>query len=258
MAKDNEGVEEVDLSASDRKRVGELLNGAPGAPKKSRRGIQQTVELPKIDFKTLEIEINGISPLIVHAWSKKAIQQMLDKQLGKASKGKEPKDPLQDFKGSLYPVLVDGKLTWGVPAPSFKAAAVTSANAIGLVMTKMRQAFHVSSGVVPILAEPLPKALFTEWDHKYEKELTDEHAAGISMRLDLVRLETGVADLRFRAFWPEWSALLTVEYNTALISADQLVMLIDVAGYGCGIAEWRPSAPVCRSGEYGRFRVKRG
>lgn len=226
---------------------------------RAKEQVQEIVSLPKLDFRTVDIHVEGISPLIVHAWSAKAIKMMLDKQMKKAEKGREAKNPLEDFRGSLYtvPELKDGKKQWGVPAPAFKAAGVSAANVIELQMTKMRLAFHVQHYCVPILADPLPKELWTEYDHQYEKELKDEHAAGISMRMDLVRLETGVADIRFRACWPKWKAVLQVEYNAGVISLEQLLMLFDAAGYSCGVCEWRPSAPQCRSGEYGRFRVAR-
>jgi hypothetical protein len=223
----------------------------------SEKTVQDLVTLPKLDFRTVEIHVESLSPLIVHAWSKKAIQMMLDKQMGRASAGREKKNPLKDFQGSLYPVMHDGKQMWGVPAPAFKAAAVSAANTVDLKMTQMRLAFHVASYTVPIFADPLPKGLWTEYDHEYEKELKPYHDQGISMRMDLVRLETGVADIRFRGSWPTWAAKLQVEYNAATISLEQLIMLFDAAGYGCGIAEWRPSAPQCRSGEFGRFRVAR-
>jgi len=76
------------------------------------------------------------------------------------------------------------------------------------------------------------------------------------MREDMVRLETGVADIRYRAGFPEWTANLTITYNASIISREQLLNLIEAAGYG-GVGEWRPSAPKCASGSFGCFRVKR-
>jgi hypothetical protein len=76
------------------------------------------------------------------------------------------------------------------------------------------------------------------------------------MREDTVRLETGVADLRYRAGFPEWAANLEITYNADIISKEQLYNLVDAAGYG-GIGEWRPSAPKCSSGSFGCFHIKR-
>lgn len=75
------------------------------------------------------------------------------------------------------------------------------------------------------------------------------------MREDMVRLETGVADLWYRAEYPEWSAALRISYNANMLSLEQLVNLVNAAGFG-GVGEWRPSAPKSASGSYGCFRVK--
>src|SRR5688572_21006546 len=104
--------------------------------------LQQAVELPEFKEETARFVVVGISPLIVHNWSKKAIAMMLGKQLGEAKAGRKAKDPFDDFRGSLYPV--EGKSgLYGVPAPAFKACAVSAANAVEEKMTQMRQAFHV-------------------------------------------------------------------------------------------------------------------
>jgi hypothetical protein len=215
--------------------------------------VNKTVDLPEWKLEVCEIHIVGKSPLITHAWSEKAIKMMLDKQMGIASKGREKKDPFADFKGSLYPVVGD-VMQFGMPAPAFKACSVTAANSVELKMTQMRQAFHVNFYTVPITGEPITKPL-TDWDVRYKKELAPYHKLGISMRMDVVRLETGVADLRFRAWWPKWKAKLEVEYNPRMITLPQLVNLIRAGGEGCGVGEWRPSSPHCRSGEYGRFTI---
>ena len=43
------------------------------------------IELPRLNLQTINITLLGDSPLIVHAWSRKAKQEMLDKQMKKAS-----------------------------------------------------------------------------------------------------------------------------------------------------------------------------
>lgn len=178
---------------------------------------------------------------------------MLDKQMGIASSGRNKKDPLSDFRGSLY-YLPQGK-GLGVPSPAFKACIVGGANDVELKMTEVKRCVHVNFYTTPIIAPPLAPELWTDWDHKYSDEIKQEHEWGCSMRMDLVRLESGVADIRFRGCFPIWEAELEVEYNAKVLTAEQVVNLFQSGGYGCGICEWRPSAPECRSGEYGRFEV---
>lgn len=219
----------------------------------SRTNKTALVEIPEINFRSVQIKVESKSPLIVHAWSEKAVKMMLDKQMKVACKGRDAKDPLKEFQGSLYRIPNNGG--FGIPSPAFKACIVTSANDVQMKMTEIKRAVHVNSFFTKIDAPPLQKASFTEWDTKYEKELKFEHSQGCSMRLDLVRLETGVADLRFRGSWPVWSCTIELEFNEAVISLEQLTNLLNAAGMGGGVCEWRPSSPQCRSGEYGRFTV---
>jgi len=74
------------------------------------------------------------------------------------------------------------------------------------------------------------------------------------MREDMVRLENGVADIRYRAgYWP-WSAILKIVYNSNILTLESLVNLVNAAGMG-GVGEWRPAAPKSATGTYGTFAV---
>lgn len=195
------------------------------------------IELPPLNIETLKVPLIGDSPLIVHAWSEKALRAMADKQQKKASAGREAKDPWADFVGSLYWLdkrpekateddIENGR--FGFPAVAFKAAAVTACTSIGGV-TKVaaRQAFHVEGEFVEIKGPPP------------------------SMRQDVCRVGMGTADLRYRGEFSPWSVDLTVKYNANLMSAAQVVNLFQTAGFAVGVGEWRPE----RDGPYGRFHV---
>lgn len=209
------------------------------------------VVLPQRRERKVQLFIESRTGLISHAWSEKASRMMLDKQMGIASAAREKKDPFKDFEASLYRVEGGG---FGMPAPAFKACSVTAANDVGLKMTEMRRAFHVNTYTVRIKGPQITKPI-TEWDEKYKIQLVPYHAEGISMRMDMVRLESGVADIRFRGWWPVWSCTLEVEFNEGVISLEQLVNLFSEGGYGVGIGEWRPSSPYVKSGEFGRFKI---
>lgn len=191
-----------------------------------------SIELPPLALETVEIPLIGTSPLIVHAWSEKALRAMANKQQKKASGGREAKDPHADFLGSLYWLSepqddVDGG-RFGFPAVAFKSAAVTACTSTGSI-TKVaaRQAFHVVGEMVEIVG-PAP-----------------------AMREDVTRVGMGTADLRYRGQFDPWGVRLRVQINTAVISAEQVVNLFNLAGFAVGIGEWRPE----RDGGYGRFRV---
>lgn len=195
------------------------------------------IVIPAPQIQRIEVPIIGISPLIVHAWSEKAKKMMLEKQQKKATGAKEAKDPHADFMASRY-ISEEG---WdGVPAGGFKAAVVGACRAVsGLPMTlAKRMCFVISDGTTANGSQQLVRI---EGEPR--------------MCQHMVRLESGVADIRFRAEFVEWSAKLKLEFNSGIISAEQLVNLISHAGYSEGICEWRPSAPQSATGECGRWRV---
>jgi len=182
------------------------------------------VQVPKIDVRTMQIRLVGDSPLICHAWSEKAKKQMLDKQMKKAKTAKEAKDPQRDYEDSLYKHPDGG---YGFPAVGFKSAAVSACRfADGMKMTEARGAFHVVGELVKIEGEP-------------------------SMREDMVKLQLSTADIRYRGQFYPWAATLTIAYNASVFSPEQIVNLMNLAGFGVGVGEWRPE----RDGSYGRFHV---
>lgn len=196
-----------------------------------------TVAIPRIDTRTMQLRLIGDSPLISHAWSQKAIEMMLAKQMKKAKTAKDAKDPWSDFCESLYwlsakpekPTEADvTKAEFGFPCVAFKAAAVGACRfSEGIKMTEARGAFHVSGELVKIESDP-PK-----------------------MRQDMVRIAMGTADVRFRGEFTQWAATITVAYNAAALSPEQIVNLFNLAGFGVGVGEWRPE----KDGSYGRFHV---
>ncbi|MEN0652375.1 MULTISPECIES: hypothetical protein [Hyphobacterium] len=195
------------------------------------------IELPRLAIETIEIPIEGDSPLIVHAFSKKAREAMLAKQTKKASAGRAAKNPWMDFCESLY--WLDGmpdepteadveKGRFGFPSVAFKSAMVTACTSIGgITKVAARQAFHVEGEYVE-LTGPAP-----------------------AMREDVARVGMGTADLRYRGEFDPWSAVLTVKFNANVMSAAQVVNLCQTAGFAVGVGDWRPE----RDGVYGRFHV---
>jgi hypothetical protein len=208
------------------------------APKKNGKATEaksevarKVLSLPELDFRQMTLKVVGMSPLIMNKFSQKMIGAMLDKQMKKASKGREAKDPDQMYKDSLY-LFPDGKKV-GFPAVGFKAAMVRAGKLLGMAMTDTRGKFHV-------LADPTGNGLI---------EIKGEHR----MRTDTVRLATGVADIRFRAEFPEWSSEITIMYNATWISQEQIAQLLTAAGFSCGIGEWRPEKS--SSGSFGLFKL---
>jgi hypothetical protein len=69
-----------------------------------------------------------------------------------------------------------------------------------------------------------------------------------------VRVGMGSTDLRYRPRYTEWKLRFLVDYDADLLQPSDIVNLINRAGFGVGIGEWRPE----RGGEYGRYEVLTG
>ena len=184
--------------------------------------------------------------MVCHAWSAKAIKQMLDKQMKKAKTAKEAKVPAQDFITSLHwltdmPEISDdpdkamaqaikavASGRFGMPSTAFKSCAVSACRfADGMKMTEARGAFHVNGEFVEIEAAPP------------------------IMREDMVRVGMGTADIRYRAEFTEWGATLNITLNKHAMSEAQVVNLLNLGGFGVGIGEGRPE----KNKSWGRFHV---
>lgn len=181
------------------------------------------IELPKLNLQIVQLGISGTSPLICHAWAFKARRAMLDKQMKRATNKREAKDPERDYEDSLYK-LDNGKL--GFPAAAFKNAMVGACRFADAKMTEVRGAVHVLGEMVEIVGAPSP-------------------------REDMVRLNGLTADIRFRGEFKEWRATLIIQFNANVISTEQVINLLNTAGFSIGVGEWRPE----KNGSFGRFSV---
>lgn len=229
-------------------------------------GSAATRRLPKIDDgvhverleiqppqrSTIKLQIAEVTPVIVHQWSEKAKRQMLadqqrDPKTAIKKKVREPKNPFEDFVGSLH-ILPGAKLpsgelktgeswpykpnTFGLPVAAFALGARATARFLGISKEVAQRAFFVVGELAPL---------------KYEK---------LVMREDMVRLDCWPPkpDIRYRGMFVGWSTEIMVDFDEELTSAVQIVNLFSRAGDG-GVCEWRPTAPKT-PGPWGRYKVQ--
>lgn len=194
-------------------------------------GARFVIQRPQ--FKLISIKLEGLSPLVVHRWSEKALGMMTAKQAGAPkTRKREARDPEAEFRASSY-VLDDN--SYGFPAGAFKLAAVSSCRLIdGITMTAARNLFVCPQEFVT-LTNPAP----------------DPNKAWPAMDTRPVRVGMGAADIRYRAlFWP-WACELQVRFVAGATSTEQIGYLLMLAGEAVGVGEMRPE----KGGNYGRFRI---
>lgn len=202
-----------------------------------------SLRLKRLEIVRFHVPVEGITPLVMHAWSQKAKDEMMSKGgPAKPKKQRPQRDPEADYQAARYLLEQPRSDGWtdGVPAVAFKAAITGAARAFdGVTMTALKQFIYVVGEaprmLVPIQGKP-------------------------EIREDMVRVGSGLntsADIRWRPqYWP-WRVDLIVQWPGHLFDVESMVSLIDAAGMG-GVGEWRPTAPKSTTGHLGMFQVVAG
>ncbi len=187
-----------------------------------------------------EITLRGKlgSILCVHAFAEKAKKEIRDKQQKKAKKAKAEREPIEEFLSARY---VDSALRECVPITAIKKAIISAATAFDdLTKVALRQALFVDCVAAPGAAlVPI--------------ENYDGTPAVATMREDAVTIGVNTRGLAYRPQYEQWQLRVRVEYNPRLVSREQLLALVDQAGWGVGICEGRPE----RSSALGWGRFER-
>lgn len=165
------------------------------------------------------------SILVVHQFGEKAKEEIRQKQQKKAKKAKEERKPEEEFRANRY-LDADGREC--VPVTALKKAIVSAATAFdNLTKVALRQAVFVAPTAAP------SSALVPIENH-------DGTPAVATMREDAVTIGINTRNLVYRPFYEEWRLRVRVEFNNTMVSKEQLMALIDHAGWGVGICEGRP------------------
>lgn len=217
----------------------------------------KVIYIKPMDERVMTVHIVGDTPLIVSNWTKKALQEMLDAQTGgkKTKKQRvakniwaecaqrlywmdgEPDIEYSDWTQDLYEQLTQGA-RFGFPASAFKKAAINAGKRNGYIGSKENV-----YGDFFILGEGDRQLIQI---NKNSNEIP-------TVREDNVRLATGVADLRHRPQFENWSADLIVKYDAnGIISPESIINLINLGGHKAGAGEWRAE----KKGQYGMFHVE--
>lgn len=193
------------------------------------------------DIRMLQLRLMGRpgSPLVIHAFAEKAKQEIRDKQQKKAKGAKDTRDPHTEFLAARY---LDEEGRECAPITAIKKALVSAGTAMdNITKVAIRQAIFVAPTVAPAsMLVPIERPDGTP-------------AIGV-MREDAVTIGINTRGLVYRPEYREWRLQVTVEYNSRLLSEEQVVALAEQAGWGVGICEGRPERSSALG--WGRFEVE--
>ena len=200
-----------------------------------KKEAEETIELKEIEPRSIIVTVEGISDLQTHRFGETALASLRGTTNKKAAKaGKKPaRDPEAEYKEALYR-FGEGKV--GVPAIMFKKSMVNAVRIVhGMTMATAKQMFF-TVGTDP------------EW-----REFCAVENVAPSIHEAIVPAGGGKgATLSYRAIYGgPWRIRVGLEFIEGVISDEQIINLLNLAGFSVGIGCQRPE----RGGQYGRFKV---
>jgi hypothetical protein len=200
----------------------------------------ETIQISAPKIATAEFKIVGTAPYIQLRFSEKAINAMREKHeagsQANKKKAKEARDFHEDFKQAQH-ISDEG---WnGIPASAFRNGMISACRLVGFKMVLAKLSVFVTpDGFDKVDGVPLIKI-------KGKPESHIMHA----------RNATGVCDLRVRAkFWP-WSAVVRVQYDSGQVTATDAANLMTRVGAQVGIGEGRPDSKMSAGMGWGTFKL---
>jgi hypothetical protein len=204
------------------------------------RTVQQSLVIKPPNFQSADVKLIGTAPLLQCAFSEKSRQKIksTQEQGTQAKKGnkKDPKDFMECFNGAMHR---GPKGEYGHPAGAFRNAMISACRMVGFKMTHAKLAVFVDADFFDA-AEGTPLVRLNVGDPEYSEMA--------------VRNATGVVDLRPRPMWREWSIDLRVRFDADHFTLQDVVNLLNRAGYG-GIGEGRPDSKMSNGMGFGTFRI---
>jgi hypothetical protein len=200
----------------------------------------ERVSIPAPRFRIVEIEITGAAPYVMHKFSAKARNQIIETQkAGSVSTGKKvrkPKDFDEVYMGAMHRTA-EG---WcGIPASAFRNAMISACRTVGYKMTHAKlAAFVLEDGYDTDDEQPLIRIYGEPKRHT-----------------TYARNDNGSVDIRVRPMWKQWSATVRIRYDSEMFSHTDVVNLMMRVGMQVGIGEGRPDSKNSAGMGWGLFNI---
>lgn len=205
----------------------------------------QSVQITAPNIQQAVFTITGTAPLVIHRFSAKAKNMMLDKMkegsTAKKGKKREPLDEKATFNASRY-ISKEG---WdGLNAASIRCAMISACRLVGFKMTLAKlSVFVVADGVDKL--EP-------------QFQLIRILNAKAEMQQDIARVETGQAYVCIRAAYHGWKAKVKIRYDADQFTIADISNLLARVGEQVGLGEGRADSKNSAGMGWGSFVISNG
>jgi hypothetical protein len=191
------------------------------------------IHILSLDHGEVQIQVVGVTPLILHQMSEKAMQEILfpGAKANKVERETTLKhDPPEEFRQSPLLLRSPGATLIGILGSAFKGA-------LRNVALRTPGAQKVQIGILTrVLQSEVPV-----WGTPY-----------LHMARVIQSGFKGAPDIRTRAILPDWAAEFTVRFSRPALTADTVLQLFANAGQIIGVGDWRNEKG---SGDYGLWRI---
>lgn len=191
---------------------------------------EQKINVKQLNVATIKVKVVGDSPYMPEPMDV-AVLERYDKKKSKQSYDKDDISEIDKVKEKYYYTPKGEK---GIPARAFYNAMIRASSY--LFDKKDGGMRNIKEGVV-VLGDILPLT--------YSKEEIIEHWGRMSGQSKAPRkiLRNGFYD---------WSCELTIRYNEAQLSPEQIFNILNWAGFHIGVGAFRKE----KTGNFGLFRVE--
>ena len=206
----------------------------------TKAAVTQSVAIKPANIQTAEFNIKGTAPYVQARFSGKAMQAMMSKMAAGSTATKSRAKPARDFDDDYRQAMHISTEGWyGIPAGAFRQAMISACRLVGFKMTLAKLSVFVhADGFDKIDGIPLIRL------------------EGTPERTDMaVRNATGVADIRVRPMWREWSAKVRVKYDADQFTLQDVTNLMQRVGMQVGIGEGRPDSRESAGLGWGTFEL---
>jgi len=186
--------------------------------------------LQPINVGSITVKLNGKTPLLMDRFPESVKKEILAKQAGVAKGNKKKlRDTKEEIVQAIH-VTNSGKV--GYPAFGFKKGMMECTSFVGDKMFSKKlvsgavKIMNAEDGLIPI---------------KFKKQDILQHNIG--------------SQTKFTPQFHDWNCELVLRYDKNNISAQDIITLLNYAGFYNGVGAWRPKSGGGGSGEYGMYEV---
>lgn len=189
-----------------------------------------SIHIPEISNLELTVDIVGRTPLLVKRFDEKTQQDIEEAQQGVAKRKKEPRKPEEECERAR---IKNEKGEDCIKAIWLKKGMAAMGGYFGIPRGNIEQGVYILGDLLPI-------------KHSAKKPIMNTARVRVGMG---GMAKTSVA---YRPEFRDWKCLgVRIGFDASVLTAHQVISLLNHAGGKNGIGEWRPQ----KGGDYGRFDV---